>query len=204
MRFSSVEIQHLLRAWFIISLAFAILLSGADPSLSMKFLRELIEPFVISSITVGLGFLLHELAHKFLAQRYGANAEFRAFDVMLMAALVMSFFGAIFAAPGAVFIYGNINVATNGRISAIGPAVNVALAFLFLFLLLGVSAFGGSLLLTKVALYGIQINGLLAVFNMLPLLQMDGLKVWRWNRQVYAALMGASVFAMLLPWLLPG
>ena len=202
MRFSSVEIQHLLRAWFIISLAFAILLSRADPSLSMKFLRELIEPFIISSITVGLGFLLHELAHKFLAQRYGANAEFRAFDTMLIAALVMSFFGVIFAAPGAVFIYGNINVATNGRISAIGPAVNVVLTFAFLALALAVLAFNGPPLLSKLASYGMHINGLLAVFNMIPFWQFDGLKVWRWNRQVYVALMGASVFAMFLPKLL--
>ena len=196
MRFSNTELQHLVRAWFAISLAFAILLSDAKFSLSGKFILELLPSFLIAAITVGLGFLLHELAHKFLAQRYGAIAEFRASDTMLIAAVVMSFFGFLFAAPGAVLIHGNINAARNGRISAAGPIVNVVLAVAFFVLLTLFSEFGADGILISLASYGMYINGWLAVFNMLPFWQLDGLKVWRWNKQAYAGLMAAAVFAM--------
>src|SRR3989344_8579849 len=127
MRFSRTELQHLLRAWIVISLAFALFNSGGF-SLSPAFLVAAI----ISAITVGVGFLLHELMHKYFAQKYGCRAEFRAFDFMLLIAFVMSFFGFIFAAPGGVFIQGNVNAARSGRISAAGPATNIVLAAAFI------------------------------------------------------------------------
>ncbi|MBS3132867.1 hypothetical protein J4470_01900 [Candidatus Woesearchaeota archaeon] len=194
MRFSTLELQHLFRAWLIISLAFAILLSGGF-SITTQFLLAL----VMAAITVGLGFLLHEMAHKFLAQRYGCLAEFRAFDTMLLLALLMSFFGFILAAPGAVFIRGNVNLARNGRISAVGPLVNIVLAFVF-FALLQVSPFFSSYpLLITMAYYGLSINGWLALFNMLPFWQLDGTKVLKWNKKIYALMIAGAVFVMMLP-----
>ena len=199
MRFSNQEVEQLLRAWFVISLAFAILLNDTEFSLSPAFFTGFFGEFVISAITVGLGFLLHELSHKFLAQRYGAIAEFRSFDTMLFVALAMSFFGFIFAAPGAVFIRGNINTARNGRISAAGPIVNIGLAFIFAFLYFAFSAFESNSLLLRLAEYGMYINAWLAVFNMLPFWQMDGIKIWRWNRQTYFILLGAALLMLMLP-----
>lgn len=177
-----------------ISVAFAILLNKGI-SFDIVFLTAV----VMAAITVGLGFLLHELAHKFLAQRYGCIAEFRAFDTMLVLALFMSFFGFILAAPGAVFIHGNINTARNGRISAVGPLVNIVLAGVFFVILLVAStAFPHPLLIT-LAFYGLSINGWLALFNLLPFWQLDGAKVLRWNKQIYAAMIAAAIFVMLLP-----
>src|SRR4030067_285517 len=93
------EAWDLLKAWFILSLAFAIVFNQG------KLLDySIIFTFIISAITVGLGFILHELGHRTLARRYGATAEFVASNSMLMLALAMSFFGFIFAAPGAVVI----------------------------------------------------------------------------------------------------
>ncbi|MDP6648058.1 MAG: hypothetical protein QGH34_01545, partial [Candidatus Woesearchaeota archaeon] len=68
---SEKEIKDILKAWIVISAAFAILLS--DSIFSSDFYAK----FIISSLTVGIGFLLHELGHKFVAQRYGCFAEFR-------------------------------------------------------------------------------------------------------------------------------
>src|SRR3989338_6595655 len=188
MRFSHVEIQHLLRAWIVISLAFAILNSGGF-SLTPNFFIAA----AISAVTVGVGFLLHELMHKYFAQKYGCRAEFRAFDFMLLIAFVMSFFGFIFAAPGGVFIQGNVNAARSGRISAAGPLTNVVLAAIFIGTKLIAEAFYPSQLLLSIAAYGATINAWLAVFNMLPLMGLDGSKVLHWSMKAYIALIVLSL-----------
>ena len=54
---------------------------------------------------------------KILAQNYGCFAEFRSYNFMLLIAVFMSFFGFIFAAPGAVIISGPIGKRRNGKIS---------------------------------------------------------------------------------------
>ncbi|MBI2144266.1 hypothetical protein HYU17_03905 [Candidatus Woesearchaeota archaeon] len=193
MKFSHVEVQHLVRAWIVISLAFAIL-QNRGFALTPKFLVAA----TISAVTVGVGFLLHELMHKYFAQKYGCRAEFRAFDFMLLLAFVMSFFGFVFAAPGGVFIQGNVNAARNGRISAAGPMTNVVLAALFIGLKLLAGAAFPSQLLLSVASYGASINAWLAVFNMLPFMGLDGSKVLFWNIKAYAVLLSLSLGMMVL------
>ena len=86
----------------------------------------------VSAIVSITGFLLHELAHKFVAQRYGAWAEFRMYPTGLFMALIFSFLGFLFAAPGAVFISGRINRKQNGIISLAGPATNIAFGAIFI------------------------------------------------------------------------
>jgi Zn-dependent protease len=98
----------LAKAWIVISLAFAIAMSGFSVS-------KIIIVFFVSALTVGVAFLLHELAHKLVAQHYGCYAEFRSFDNMLILAIVMSFFGFVFAAPGAVMISGPVGIRKNGH-----------------------------------------------------------------------------------------
>src|SRR3989338_9385534 len=126
---SEKELKDLLKAWIAVSIAFAIAMRG-----SSLFSADFYFKFVISAMTVGAGFLLHELGHKVTAQKYGCFAEFRSFDNMLILAIAMSFFGFIFAAPGAVIISGHVSKRRNGKISAAGPLVNLTLALVFLFL----------------------------------------------------------------------
>src|SRR3989338_2859350 len=125
---SKEEIIDLIKAWIAISIAFAFVLK--DPSLSF------LESLAISAIAVGLGFLLHELAHKVVAQKYGCWAEFRSWDVMLVLAIVLGLFKSpiVFAAPGAVFISGFVGISRNGRISVAGPITNLVLAIIFFIL----------------------------------------------------------------------
>lgn len=184
---SETEIRDLIKAWLAISAAFAVLLGG--PVLSSKFYSA----FVISSLTVGIGFLLHELGHKFAAQRYGCFAEFRSFDVMLVLAVIMSFFGFVFAAPGAVMISGPVGVRRNGKISLAGPLVNIALAAIFLAALLVVK----NPLASSISFYGYTVNSWLALFNMLPFWNFDGAKILRWSKLAFGIAVAAS-FALML------
>lgn len=180
--YSSEEISDLLRAWIAISVAFAIVMTG------IRFDIQLLMSLIISLITVGTGFLLHELAHKFLAQKYGCWAEFRADDKMLMLAIAMSFFGFVFAAPGAVMIQGNVSLSKNGKISLAGPLTNLVLGILF-----GGIALAASGLIKTVALYGMNINFWLGLFNMIPFPGLDGSKVLVWNKLIYGIVLALSI-----------
>ena len=186
MRFSETEIEHLTKAWVAISLAFAILLSGGD-ILSSKFTTLLI----VSGLTVGLGFLFHELGHKFVAQKYGCYAEFRASNGMLILAILMSFIGFIFAAPGAVMIAGRVTKERNGKISLAGPAVNLVLAIVFLGLIL-IGFF------PEYTGYGLIINAWLAAFNMIPFGNFDGIKILRWSKPAYFVTLAVAVALLVV------
>jgi Zn-dependent protease len=166
---SQKEITDLLKAWIAISIAFGIILKD-----QIGFLNAL----GVAAFSVGLGFLLHELSHKFVAQHYKCFAEFRSFDQMLLLAIAMSFFGFVFIAPGAVMIQGFVDYRKNGIISVAGPIMNLLLATLFLAsLTLGVFPI--------ISQYGFIINSWLALFNMIPVWQFDGKKILAWNKVVY-------------------
>ena len=184
---SSKEIHDLFKAWIIISLAFAIAIKGF--SLSFSFLLAVI----VSSLTVGTAFILHEMGHKIMAQKYGCFAEFRSFDNMLFLALLMSFFGFVFAAPGAVMISGPIGRRRNGKISAMGPGVNLGLALIFLIISLSVPIAG----IRTFSYYGLFINSWLALFNMIPLAMFDGRKILHWNKIVYGVMVAVALLLMM-------
>lgn len=132
---------------------------------------------------MGIGFLFHELMHKSIAQKYGLSANFKASNQMLFLALVMSLFGFIIAAPGAVMIKGlNISKSKNGKISLAGPLANIILALIFLILLFAINVEGVLFLTLSL---GLKINSLLAAFNLLPIQGIDGKKVYDWDKTVY-------------------
>ena len=186
---SDIELRDLLKAWIAISVMFASISAGSI--LSKNFYSS----FVIASLTVGTGFLLHELGHKIVAQRCGCFAEFRSFDQMLLLGVLMALFAPfIFAAPGAVMISGKVSKEKNGKISAAGPAVNLILGLLFLAAIL----LGASGMIKQIAMYGFMINSWLALFNMIPFWLFDGAKILRWNKTVYFLIVAIGISFMLL------
>ena len=182
--FTKKEQQDLLLAWGVISLAFAILYAGG-----LKPDTDFAIALVVSALTVGIGFLLHELAHKFTALHYGCSAHFHANKKMLGLAVIFSFFGFVFAAPGAVRIQGVISKKQHGKIAAAGPITNLLLALLFIPLLLLGMPFAG---------YGAGINAFLALFNLLPIPGLDGSTVLKWDKRVYAGLLIISIGLSML------
>ncbi|MFH0971846.1 MAG: site-2 protease family protein [Candidatus Micrarchaeota archaeon] len=170
MRFETEEILHIIISVVTISVAFSIF--RAD--------------FWLILLTLGLGFILHELAHKFVAQHYGAYAIYRAWTLGLLIALGLAIFTEgrfIFAAPGAVVIYGrHLTSAQNGKISIAGSATNFVLAIVFLSV--GYANPG----MAEFANTGAYINAFLGAFNMIPIYPLDGQKVQAWSETAWLAI----------------
>lgn len=143
--------------------------------------------FVLALMTIGIGFVLHELMHKFISERYGFRAEFRMWLQGLGLALFSALFlGIVFAAPGATYFMGTgVSRKENGIISLAGPLTNVAIALLFLPLLFVNT---NNVIILEAGYLGSYFNFFLATFNMLPIYVLDGAKVWRWNKLYWAAL----------------
>ena len=192
MKFTFNEKKDLFYAGIMISLAFAILLSGGYKGiLSPGFYIV----FLVAFFTAGIGFLLHELMHKYVAQDYGLFAEFHAYYKMLWLAIFFSLFGFIIAAPGAVYIRGLITKEKNGKISLAGPMTNLFLAILFLIFVLLLRPEG---ILGAFFKFGLTINSLLAAFNMIPVMSFDGAKVIAWDKKIYfiTLILGISLFVL--------
>lgn len=191
---SKFEIVDIIKAWLVLSLAFALVYGGInliegtfDKIFSPSFLILLL----VSSFTAGIGFLFHELGHKFTAQHYGCLAEFRAFNQMLYLALgLAAVIGFIFAAPGAVMIAGRVTLRENGKISLAGPLVNFVLALGFLGLSFWVPLLS----------VGYFINAWLGLFNLIPFGNFDGKKILDWSRYVWS---GMVLVGLVLLFVLP-
>ena len=234
-KISRREEADLFVAWIAISLAFTIIFVSPGGLYNNGFLPK--EPltaliyFGISLITVGIGFILHEMAHKFSAMKFGYYAEFRKDNMMLLVAVALAaLVGVVFAAPGATVIYSNsrdgrsITRQQSGIISAVGPAVNLLLCVPFLIILLSgaylsgqienLPAFLGNINIVRIigvipisqppiilgiiGVLGIQINAMIAAFNMLPVSVLDGKKVFAWNKIVFIVLIVAAFGALVV------
>ncbi len=176
------------------------------------------EVFFISAVGTGTGFLFHELAHKYVAQRYGYWAEYRANRSGLLLIIIMAFVGLIFAAPGAVMIH-KAHARSEDLWSAserwetkqpepakaekkemlwialAGPMTNIALVVFFLFFLESDAASGS--LLHSAANFALFINLTLAAFNLLPFGPLDGKKIFDSSRAIWAMIAVPTILVAL-------
>ncbi len=206
------ELIDLLLSFVVLTIAFS-MVGGGLSGLST-------ERLIIIAVAVGTGFLLHELAHKFVAQRYGYIAEYKASLWGLALTVIMALvFGFVFAAPGAVMIrkpaYSSQQTFSNFEgdedaywdrlerkagsedlwISLAGPMTNIVLTMLFFALLM--SGFMTSNLLVGIAWTAFQINLMLAAFNLIPIDPLDGGKIFRGNALVWVIVGVPTILAAL-------
>lgn len=183
---SKEEIKNLAMAWVAVTIAFTILFSAG-----MDSMQEAIISLLTFAFIVGVSVILHEMAHKLVAQHYGLFAEFRADKTMLAIAVVTALFGFIIIAPGGVMIAGHAGNNRMGKIGMAGPLTNILLAILFFALTLAMPN-------TALFNFGFKINSWLAVFNLIPLAFFDGAKVFRWNKRVYFSLAAIALLLLIL------
>lgn len=198
--FSQTELQHLGIAYFVLVICFAIVLSTGLGGLffggfSFSVFINLALP--VSLIAVGLGFILHEVAHKLSAQRYGCWSEFRYDQRGLMWALGLSIvIGLVWAAPGATWFSGRVTKRENAIISLAGPAINITIAAILIPLI-----FLLPLGFLSVYLYWSGwIIAFLAVFNLLPIAPLDGSKIWKWNLGIYILVFAIAIALLAFYW----
>jgi len=197
-RITKRERFDLFIAWAGITIAFtlAIVLSNFDGKIDpVRFFSI----FGISCLTVGIGFVLHEMAHKFTAMKYGYYAEFRKDNVMLLMSVVLAaLVHIVFAAPGATVIYGGgLSKEQNGKISAAGPATNLVLCIPFgIMVLMTPFITGWGPVIGFIGMMGLQINAMIAAFNLLPISVLDGKKVLEWKPALFLVMIAVS-FAVL-------
>lgn len=209
-KFTSGEIRDLFISMAAVTFAFSIFFHNS-------FDNEFLYIIPVAFIAVVPGFLFHELAHKFMAIKYGFDAEFKMFVPGLFLALASSYFGIIFAAPGAVHIGGNklINLKEMGKVAIVGPITNIILAFLFLaisiiIIIMAILTGSDTNYSTNSLLYylfnigwvGFMINGSMAALNMLPGGIFDGSKVFDWSKNIWAVVFAVSVIIAIIPYIL--
>jgi Zn-dependent protease len=179
MRFSSIEIRHLL-------IGTALVMAAGISFLRLSFLTgsgSSMVALTIATIIFAMGFILHELSHKYVAQRFGLWAEFRinTMGVILTAISIVS--PLKFIAPGAVMISGFADKDRMGCTALAGPIVNVTITIALLAALPAVST--ASILYAPIVA-GAAINAFLALFNLIPFAIFDGKKVYTWSRAYWA------------------
>jgi Zn-dependent protease len=205
-RISAVELKDLLLSLAALVIAFSVLING-------KKIPDG-ETILIIAVGVGTGFLLHEMAHKFMALHFGYFAEYRANMMGLVFAVLASFAGFIFAAPGAVMIskpaatqafymqdpFGQEELRRLIKketlwISLAGPMTNIILTVFFFVALMLAPSSGTTAMAANFALF---INLTLAAFNLIPIGPLDGKKIFDSNRTVWT-LVGVPTILAALP-----
>lgn len=174
-RFGATEKRHLAIGTGLVTAAGVSFFRGAPFS---------IPGLILATILFSTGFILHELAHKYVAQGYGLWAEFRLNMTGVLLTALSVFSPLKFIAPGAVVISGLADRDKMGRTAVAGPIVNIIITTALLIVMPAL----GSGWLFEAVLAGASINSFLAVFNLIPFSIFDGHKVYVWNRRLWAVL----------------
>jgi Zn-dependent protease len=194
---SPTELLHIGVAFLVLTFDFVLILYVGGLFSGIGFTALGSVPLAILLTSAGIAFtafVCHELAHKISAQRHGYWAEFRWSLMGLAFSVFTSYFGFLFAAPGATVVHGMGDQREWGRTSLAGPVSNLAFGSVFYVAALatwsaGLAAFFWLLLLA-------YFNIWFAAFNLVPFGPLDGAKVFRWSAAVWVAAFAiAAAFA---------
>lgn len=188
--FSKTELTQIFIAIVVLTIAFSFALAPYPP---LSNLSTVLRNFPLAFVAIITAFFCHELAHKYMGQKYGYWSEFRMYTQGLLLALFIGIFaGFIFAAPGAVQIMGTPTREETGKISVAGPLTNIILAGVCLSITLITTG-----LIAGIAFFIGYINAFLALFNLIPFGFFDGRKIFNWRKDIWTLLIILSIIILI-------
>ncbi len=195
--FSQKEVKHItIAALLVIGIGFSIglygnLFGGFFPAWTWDVMA-------VFAVVMTSSFLVHEIAHKVIAQKKGLWAEFRLTTWGAILTFASIFLPFRMIAPGAMMIGGSIPSGEDIlKISLAGPITNIIFssALLGLAFTLMPSTFAIMLFLAA------YINAFMAVFNLIPFGILDGYKIFSFNKKIWALAFTASAALTILTYL---
>ncbi len=145
-------------------------------------------------------FMLHEMAHKFVSQRYGMTSEFRMTPQGYYLSAVAIIFGIPIFGTGTMMTSDVRSMDDFAKSSLAGPLSNLIIGGSLLAVAEVIVATGGVVFgpLGFVLYYGTLLNALLGLFNMIPLRGFDGGTVIRWDRTVWIVVTASLLVLFLI------
>ena len=159
-----------------------------------------LDTMAILAVCFTASFLVHEMAHKVMAQKNGLWAEFRLTTWGAVVTLASVFLPFKMISPGAMMIGGTADRKGLVKISVAGPITNIILSVAFyaavFFLPMNIYLFAALLFVA-------YINAFMALFNMVPFGILDGFKIFSLDKKVWAAAFIPSLVLVIFGYSLP-
>jgi Zn-dependent protease len=157
---------------------------GVAYIIAKKLVLFQLDTLVMYIFIAGFVTIFHDLAHRHYAIKYKSVTEYKVWGFGTLVAFLTAFFiGITYAVPARTLINGasKMSLKEQAVVYLSGPLVSAILAFGFLLLV----PMGGTL--RTIGLLGVSMNLLSAVYSLTPFNPMDGNKVYRWNKVLWAA-----------------
>ena len=134
---------------------------------------------IILGLALAIVYGIHEMSHKMMARHLHVSSRYVLDKYGTIITLLLYLFPVKYAYPGTVFI-GTADRNALGKIAMAGPLSNAVLSSLMFYIfypLYGIIPF-----------YVAFISTIIGFFNMIPVGVLDGLKIFTWNKKVWAIL----------------
>lgn len=190
--FSQKEIPHILIG--------TALVMAVGISITLEISADITIALILGALFTA-SFLLHEIAHKITAQRYGLWAEFRLTLWGALITLVSIISPLKLISPGAMMISGSfVDKKIMGKTALAGPTTNIILATI-----LGtIALYTTDQIITFIVGYSAFINAFLATFNLIPFGIIDGYKIFFWNKLAWLLAFATAIALTILTAIVSG
>jgi Zn-dependent protease len=195
--FSPKEVKHIgVATLLVIGIGFSI---GVYGNFFAGFIPQWTwDVMAVFAVLMTSSFLVHEIAHKVIAQKKGMWAEFRLTSWGAVLTFVSVFLPFKLISPGAMMIGGSVPSGEDlVKISIAGPITNL----IFSSVLLGLAFALPPSPFIFMLFFAAYINAFMAVFNLLPFGILDGYKIFSFNKKIWVLAFVASAVLTIVTYL---